>query len=90
MGILEAVRARPSSSTPVGDRPLRGGRYMFVADCRTWARLESGPSDSLLAIAGDRLALQHVRWTRSEADVARSRVENLSLTEVDAEGRLSL
>ena len=40
-----------------------------------------------LATAGDRLALEHVRWTGGKNRVP-FESENLSLTEVDAEGRI--
>ena len=50
------------------------------------ARLRA--SRTLLATTGDRLALEHVRWTGTTADGVAFEIENLSLMEVDAEGRI--
>jgi hypothetical protein len=44
------------------------------------------PARTLLATAGDRLALQRILWTTGEAD-GRSEVEILQVSEVDGEGR---
>jgi ketosteroid isomerase-like protein len=65
-----------------------GSRDMFIADCRTMGGLGVRAENSLLAVAGDRLALHHVRWTRSEGDVVLQEVETVDVFEVDAEGRL--
>jgi class 3 adenylate cyclase/tetratricopeptide (TPR) repeat protein/ketosteroid isomerase-like protein len=50
--------------------------------------LEDGwrPVRTLLATAGDRLALQHILWTTGEAGAA-SEIETLMVSEVDGDGR---
>jgi class 3 adenylate cyclase/ketosteroid isomerase-like protein len=50
--------------------------------------LEDGwqPVRTLLATAGDRLALQHILWTTGEAG-ATSEIETLMVSEVDGDGR---
>jgi hypothetical protein len=44
------------------------------------------PARTLLATAGDRLALQHILWTTGDTD-AKSEVEMLMVSEVDPDGR---
>ena len=67
---------------------LTGDRDMFIAGNRVIASNGGLPSRALLATVGDRLALQHLRWTGSNPDVGAFEAENLSLLEVDAAGRL--
>src|SRR5439155_14533629 len=67
---------------------LTGDRDMFIATGRWLASQRFSNSRTLLATAGDRLALEHVRWFAGAADVPDAEIETLHLTEVDAEGRL--
>jgi class 3 adenylate cyclase/ketosteroid isomerase-like protein len=63
-----------------------GDRNAFVESCRlafAYATVER----TVLAAAGDRLALEHCRWTGMEGRIELE-VEGLILLEVDAEGRL--
>jgi hypothetical protein len=62
---------------------LTGGRDLFIASSRHTARAIM--VRSLLATAGDRLTLEHLRWT--DPSGRDWEVENLSIHEVDAEGR---
>jgi hypothetical protein len=65
---------------------LTGDRDMFVASSCLILSARGRASTTLLATAGDRLTLAHLRWTGGvpgqEWDL-----ENLSIHEVDAEGR---
>jgi len=65
---------------------LTGDRDMLIAGERLMARSETRSQSTVLATAGHRLALGHVRWT-GPGDAVDFEVEALSLTEVDAEGR---
>ena len=58
---------------------------MVLASTRVTAASGGRVSRTLLAIEGDRLALEHFRFTRP--DDAPFEVDTLHLTEVDAEGR---
>jgi hypothetical protein len=62
---------------------LTGGRELFLASNRvtTRARIRR----TLLATAGDLLMLEHLRW--SDPAGQKWEIENLSIHEVDAEGR---
>jgi hypothetical protein len=62
---------------------LTGGRDMFLASSRLTAGARVGRT--LLATAGDRLALEHHRW--SDPAGRKWEVENLLVHEVDADGR---
>ena len=66
---------------------LTGDRDTFIATSRLIPSSGLRLSRTLLATAGDRLALEHLRWTGT-ADGGAFEGENLSLTEVDAEGRI--
>jgi len=66
---------------------LTGDRDMFVANGRWIASQASSTSTrTLLATAGDRLALEHFRFVGAP-DAPEAEVEVLILREVDAEGR---
>ncbi len=64
-----------------------GGRDMFIASARLIGGARARKERTLLATAGDHLALEHVRWVEAE-DRVPFEAEALSLTEVDAEGRV--
>jgi len=66
---------------------LTGDRDTFIATSRHIPSSGLRLSRTLLATAGDRLALYHLRWT-GMANGGAFEGENLSLTEVDAEGRI--
>src|SRR5262249_9241421 len=63
-----------------------GARDMFIANGRLIAGARTRMERTVLATAGDRLALEHVRWLGAE-DRVPFETENLSLAEVDAKGR---
>jgi hypothetical protein len=67
---------------------LTGDRDMFVAAARWLASQGFSSSRRLLATAGDRLALEHIRWFAGTPDAPDAQVETLHLTEVDPEARL--
>ncbi|MGH7896595.1 MAG: nuclear transport factor 2 family protein, partial [Candidatus Binatia bacterium] len=62
-----------------------GGRDMFIASGRHIGAAGTRVEPTVLATAGDRLALEHVRRS---GDAPAFELENLSLTEVDADGRI--
>ncbi len=64
-----------------------GGREMVVANLRLIAASGTRVSRAPVATSGDRLALERVRYTAPD-DASRFEIENLVLTEVDAEGRI--
>jgi ketosteroid isomerase-like protein len=64
-----------------------GDREMFVANARLIAKSESRLSRTLLATAGDRLALERFLYTGTR-DGGPFEIEALCLTEVDAEGAI--
>jgi hypothetical protein len=64
-----------------------GGRDMLIANVRLVASSGTRVSRPLLATAGDRLALERARLTGADA-ASSFEIENLWLTEVDAEGRV--
>ncbi|HXJ34498.1 MAG TPA: nuclear transport factor 2 family protein [Candidatus Eisenbacteria bacterium] len=64
-----------------------GGRDMFIASGRLIGGAETRIERTLLATAGDRLMLEHVRWIGADHRVP-FEMDNLSITEVDAEGRI--
>jgi hypothetical protein len=66
---------------------LTGDRDTFIASSRLIVSSGLRLSRTLLATAGDRLALQHLRWWGS-ADGAAIESENLSVLEVDGDGRI--
>ncbi len=68
---------------------LTGDRDMFLAGNRVIASSGGRPLRTVLATAGDRLALEHLRWTGAGGDVGAFEAENLSVIEVDAEGRIA-
>jgi ketosteroid isomerase-like protein len=65
---------------------LTGDRDMFIASSRLIVGAAARASRTLLATAGDRLTLEHLHWTGG-APGQDWDLENLSLHEVDAEGR---
>ncbi|HVH16845.1 MAG TPA: nuclear transport factor 2 family protein, partial [Myxococcota bacterium] len=67
---------------------VSGNRDQFVAGCRLIGAAQGRLSRTLLATAGERLALEHARWAGGSADVGAYEAENLSLVEVDTEGRI--
>jgi ketosteroid isomerase-like protein len=82
---------------------LTGDRDMFIASSRVMASVGARMSRTLLATAGDRLSLEHHRWTGATDAGAPStepfdgaqdqlgtgfEAEIVSLREVDAEGRI--
>src|SRR5207244_12716760 len=67
---------------------LTGDRDMFMATGQFAASQGFSNSPTLLATAGDRLALEHHRLFTGAPDAPDAEVETLVLTEVDAEGRL--
>jgi class 3 adenylate cyclase/tetratricopeptide (TPR) repeat protein len=85
---LEALTRLCSPTMIFDDRRrgvlLTGDRTMFVASNRITAGARV--AHTLLATAGDRLALEHLRWNGG-ASGQNWVVENLSIHEVDAEGR---
>jgi hypothetical protein len=62
-----------------------GGREMFIARGRLIGGAGTRTERTVLATAGDRLALEHVRWSGAD-DAVPFEMDSLSLTEVDAEG----
>jgi len=60
---------------------------MFIASGRLIGGAETRIERTVLATAGDRLMLEHVRWIGADHRVP-FEVDNLSITEVDAEGRI--
>ena len=64
-----------------------GGRDMFIASSRLSGGAGTRTERTVLATAGDRLALEHVRWIGAD-DAVPFEAESLSLTEVDADGRI--
>jgi hypothetical protein len=66
-----------------------GDRAMFLASSRLIGQAGARATRTLLATSGERLALQHLCW-RGESDGASFEVVALSLTQVDAEGRIAL
>ncbi len=69
---------------------LVGDRDLFVANIRVVVSQGRRLSKTLLATAGDRLSLHHLHWAGASSDVADFETENLSITEVDAEGRVTV
>jgi class 3 adenylate cyclase/tetratricopeptide (TPR) repeat protein/ketosteroid isomerase-like protein len=63
-----------------------GGRDMFLADSRLVGSTGARLSRKALATLGDRLALEHRRWTGTEP--VAFEVESLEICEVDGEGRV--
>src|SRR4029077_6850225 len=59
----------------------------FIASSRLIVSAGARASRTLLATAGDRLMLEHLHWTGGVVGVAWD-LENLSLSEVAAEGRV--
>jgi hypothetical protein len=88
----EALRALCSPALVFDDRKrlarTRGGVEMLLASLRTfrWERLalERTP----IATAGDRVALEHRRWRGQAGDAGEFESESITLTEVDAGGRI--
>src|SRR5262249_47548482 len=66
---------------------LTGGRDMLLANERIVAWAGTRVERTVLATAGDRLVLERLRWIGAE-DRVPFEIENLSLTEVDAEGHI--
>ena len=66
---------------------VSGDREMLIANSRLVFSLGTRVVRTVLAALGDRLALEHIRWT-GPTDAPAFEVEALSLTEVDAEGRI--
>ncbi len=67
---------------------LVGGRDMFIASSRVVTSYEARVSQTLLATAGDRLALRRLQFAGTTGGGA-AEAEALSLVEVDAEGRIA-
>jgi ketosteroid isomerase-like protein len=67
----------------------RGGRDMFVANAR-WMESQGIrlARQTLIATAGDRLALQHSQWAGSNDEVVAFNLDCLLLTQVGADGRI--
>ncbi|MBI1818289.1 MAG: nuclear transport factor 2 family protein [Deltaproteobacteria bacterium] len=89
-GDWEAVRALHAPGLVFDDR-RRGLRSTtdaegYLASIR-WAGPNTERASTVLATAGDRLALQRNRFTRTK-EVLLFEIETLALTELDAEGRL--
>ncbi|HJQ82991.1 MAG TPA: nuclear transport factor 2 family protein [Candidatus Binatia bacterium] len=66
---------------------LAGDRDMCIASARFVAAAQTRMDGTLLATAGDRLCLEQIRWTGAGGGGV-FEAENLSLTEVDADGRI--
>src|SRR5437667_127873 len=66
---------------------LDGDAEMFLSHCRELHRSRARLLRTLLATAGDRLALEHQLWTEGEGR-APFEIELLTITEVDDAGRL--
>jgi hypothetical protein len=66
---------------------LAGDRDMFMASERLIMEAGTRTEGTILATAGDRLALEHRRWIGA-AERVPFEMENLSLIEVDSEGRI--
>jgi ketosteroid isomerase-like protein len=90
-GNLDAVAALYDPSFTMDDRrPLirtTTGREAAIGNARFLFEGGWTPTWTILATAGDRLALQRIVWTTGEAS-ASSEIELLALDEVDREGRL--
>jgi hypothetical protein len=65
----------------------KGDRDMFLASGRIIGAAGTRTHRTVLATAGNRLALEHVRW-RGADDAIPFESESLSLAEVDADGRI--
>ncbi len=65
-----------------------GGIEMAIANARHLWEPGVDAERTVLATAGDRLALEHWRWTGRERDVLLWERESLTVGEVDAEGRI--
>ena len=63
-----------------------GDRTMHIANTQYIFSQRARPVRTVLATSGDRLALEHHSWTRSD-DVPAFEIALLCLTEVDADGR---
>jgi tetratricopeptide (TPR) repeat protein len=89
----DVLRAQCAPTMVFDDRRrrvlLKGDRDLFIASNRVIASNEPHLSRTLLATAGDQLALYRLRWTGATVDVGAFESENLSLIEVDAEGRIT-
>ncbi len=89
---VEAVRALASEDFVFDDR---GRRSLVTGGVAEWMRAlaflteetRGRPEPQLVATAGDRLALHHVRW-RDPSDPSRFESEALRLAELDAAGKL--
>ena len=68
---------------------ISGGSELFIANIREVGRREGRVVRTLLATAGDRISLHHLRWTGASADVGGFETENLSVLELDADGRIA-
>ena len=66
-----------------------GGAEMAIANARHLWGPGVDAEQTVLATAGDRLALQHWRFTGREGDVLLWERESLTVAEVDAEGRMT-
>jgi ketosteroid isomerase-like protein len=67
---------------------LTGDRDMAIANSRFVASQGVRTTRTLLATAGDRLALEHLLYWAGAADAPDLEVEALCIAEVDAEGRV--
>ncbi|HXJ34119.1 MAG TPA: nuclear transport factor 2 family protein [Candidatus Eisenbacteria bacterium] len=87
----DALRALCAPTLVYDDRRrgLRtsGDLEMYLASMQYIHSRRSRATRTLLATSGDRLALYRQRWTRVD-DQSAYEIETLSLTEVDAEGRI--
>jgi hypothetical protein len=66
---------------------IAGGRDMLMASGRLIGGARTRIVGTVLATAGDRLALEHTRWIGAD-DRVPFEMENLAVIEVDAEGRI--
>ena len=64
-----------------------GGRELLITSTRYIGSRGTRAAATVLATAGDRLALSHVRWTGPDGGLA-FEIETLEVLEVDTEGRV--
>jgi len=90
---LEAIAAMCAPTMLFDDRRrglrVTGDRETFIVSNRLIISPRLRASRTVLATMGDHLALRHIRWTGTTADGVAFENENLSLMEVDAEGRIA-
>ncbi len=90
-GDWDALRALAANDFCFEDRSKRGlvegGVDLWIESFQFFRSEGARPSRELIGTAGDRIAIEHVRWTRAPTQGAFD-LERLTVTEVDADGQL--